>query len=193
MWKLKDFEINGKVVLGPMAGITSSGYREFMAPFGVDVCVTEMVSDMGLIYGNDETSTYIDFQRIDSCLAGVQLFGHDPECIKKATKIVLEKNHDVDFFDINMGCPVPKVVNTGAGSSLMKNPKLCGEIVRAVRSVTNKPVTAKIRLGWDKHSMNYLEVIQELENAGVSMIAIHARTRKELYTGEPHFDLLKDL
>lgn len=193
MWKLKDFEINGKVVMGPMAGITSSGYREFMAPFGVDVCVTEMVSDMGLIYGNEETSTYIDFQRIDNCLTGVQLFGHDPECIKKAAKIVLEKNPNVDFFDINMGCPVPKVVNAGAGSSLMKNPKLCGDMVRAIRSTTNKPVTAKIRLGWDKNSINYLEVIKELEEAGVSMIAIHARTRKELYLGEPHYELLKDL
>ena len=193
MWKIKDFEIKGKVVLGPMAGITSSGYREFMAPFGVDVCVTEMVSDMGLIYGNDETSTYIDFQKIDNCLTGVQIFGHDPNCIKKAAEIVLEKNSNVDFFDINMGCPVPKVVNTGAGSALMKNPKLCGDMVRAIKSVTNKPVTAKIRLGWDKNSINYFDVIKELENAGVDMIAIHARTRKELYLGEPHFDLLKDL
>ena len=193
MWKLKDLEIDGKVVLAPMAGITSSGYRKFMASFGVDVCVTEMVSDMGLIYGNKETKTYIDFEPLPHCLTGVQLFGHEPENIKKAAKIVLEQNPSVDFFDVNMGCPVPKVTNAGAGSSLMKEPKRCGDIIRALKSVSNKPVTAKIRLGWDNNSKNYLEVIKELENAGADMIAIHARTKKELYMGEPHFDLLKDL
>lgn len=193
MWKIKDLEVNGKVVLAPMAGITFSAYREFMSSFGTNLCVTEMVSDMGLIYGNDETATYIDFQRIKDCPTGVQLFGHEPENLKKAAKIALNANSAVDFIDINMGCPVPKVVNTGAGSALMKDPKLCGDIVRAVRSVTNKPITAKIRLGWDNKSINFKEVIEELENAGVSMIAIHARTRKELYLGEPHFNLLKDL
>ena len=192
MWKLKDFEINSKVVLGPMAGITFRSYREFMSRFGFGVCITEMVSDMGLIYGNEETSTYIDFQKGDY-LTGVQLFGHEPENIKKAAEIALKKNNWINFFDINMGCPVPKVTNTGAGSALMKNPKLCGDIVRAIKEVTDRPVTAKIRLGWDNNSINYLEVIKELEEAGVDMIAIHSRTRKELYAGEPHHELLKGL
>ena len=192
MWKLKNLEINSKVVLGPMAGITFRSYREFMSRFGFGVCITEMVSDMGLIYGNEETSTYIDFQKGDY-LTGVQLFGHEPENIKKAAEIALKKNNCIDFFDINMGCPVPKVTNTGAGSALMKNPKLCGDIVRAIKEVTDKPVTAKIRLGWDNNSINFLEVIKELEKAGVDMIAIHSRTRKELYAGEPHHEFLKDL
>lgn len=192
MWKIRDLEINSKVVLGPMAGITFRSYREFMSRFGFGVCITEMVSDMGLIYGNEETSTYIDFQKGDY-LTGVQLFGHEPENIKKAAEIALKKNNWIDFFDINMGCPVPKVTNTGAGSALMKNPKLCGDIVRAIKEVTDKPVTAKIRLGWDNNSINFLEVIKELEEAGVDMIAIHSRTRKELYAGEPHHELLKGL
>lgn len=192
MWKIKNLEINSKVVLGPMAGITFRSYREFMSRFGFGVCITEMVSDMGLIYGNEETSTYIDFQKGDY-LTGVQLFGHEPENIKKAAEIALKKNNCIDFFDINMGCPVPKVTNTGAGSALMKNPKLCGDIVRAIKEVTDKPVTAKIRLGWDNNSINFLEVIKELEKAGVDMIAIHSRTRKELYSGEPHHELLKGL
>ncbi|MCR5505832.1 MAG: tRNA-dihydrouridine synthase family protein [Bacilli bacterium] len=192
MFKLGKFDIEGKVLLAPMAGITNNGYREFMIPFGVDLCVTEMVSDMGLIYGNKETKEYVTFKHSD-CPTGVQLFGHDPECIKKAAEIALNLNPDIDFFDVNMGCPVPKVTNTGAGSALMKNPKLCGDIVRAIKSVTDKPVTAKIRLGWDDKSINYLEVINELEEAGVAMIGIHARTRKELYMGTPHYDLLKDL
>lgn len=192
MLKIGNLEIKGKVMLAPMAGITSSGYRDFMIPFGVDICVTEMVSDMGLIYGNDETSNYIHFQKT-ICPTGVQLFGHDPENIKKAAEIALNANSNIDFFDVNMGCPVPKVTKTGAGSALMQNPKLCGDIVRAIKSITDKPVTAKIRLGWDENNINYLEVIKELENAGVDMIGIHARTRKELYMGSPHFDKLKNL
>ena len=192
MWKLKNFEINSKVVLAPMAGITFKSYREFMSRFGFGVCITEMVSDMGLIYGNEETASYIDFQK-RQYLTGVQLFGHSPETIKKAAEIALNANKCIDFIDVNMGCPVPKVTNTGAGSALMKNPQLCGDIIRAIKEVTDKPVTAKIRLGWDNKTINYLEVIEELEKAGVDMIAIHSRTRKELYGGEPHHDLLKGL
>ena len=192
MWKLGKFEIDSKVVLAPMAGITFKSYREFMANFGFGVCVTEMVSDMGLFYGKEETKTYIDFKR-GKYLTGVQLFGHDPIYIKKAAEIALNMNPDIDFFDVNMGCPVPKVVDSGSGSALMKNPKLCGDIIRALKEVSDKPVTAKIRLGWDSHSINFMDVICELEDAGVDMIAIHSRTKKELYLGEPHHDLLKDL
>lgn len=192
MWIIGNIEINSKVVLAPMAGITFDSYRRFMAKFGYGVAVTEMVSDMGLIYGNEETKSYITFERSDIPI-GVQLFGHDPETFKKAAKIALNLNNHIDFFDVNMGCPVPKVVDTGAGSKLMTNPKLCGDIIRALKEVTDLPITAKIRLGWDNKSINFIDVIEELEDAGVDMIAIHARTKKELYSGEPHYDLLKDL
>ena len=192
MLKIGNLEIKGKVMLAPMAGVTSSGYRDFMIPFGVDICVTEMVSDMGLIYGNDETSNYIHFDKT-ICPTGVQLFGHDPESIKKAAEIALNANPNIDFFDVNMGCPVPKVTKTGAGSALMQNPKLCGDIIRAIKSVTDKPVTAKIRLGWDEKNINYLAVIKELEESGVDLIGIHARTRKELYMGTPHYEMIKNL
>ncbi len=192
MWKLGNYEINSRVVLAPMAGITFASYREFMSEFGFGVCVTEMVSDMGLIYENKETQKYIEFKK-GNYLTGIQLFGHDSETMKQAVLLCLERNPNVDFFDVNMGCPVPKVTDAGSGSSLMKNPKMCGEIIKAMKSVTDKPVTAKIRLGWNHESMNYIEVIEELEKAGVDMIAIHSRTRKELYGGEPHHDMLKDL
>lgn len=190
--KFGNLEIKGKVVLAPMAGYTSVGYREFMIPFGVSFCYTEMVSDMGLIYGNKETETYIDFKK-SIVPTGIQLFGHDPECLAKALLICEEKNSNVDFYDVNMACPVNKVTKTGAGSALLKDPKKCGDIIRKLKSVTNKPISAKIRLGWDNKSINFLEVIHELENAGVDLIAIHARTAKELYTGTPHYELLKDL
>ena len=190
MWKLGNYEIKGKVVLAPMAGITSEGYRKYLNSFGVDICVTEMVSDMGLIYQNKETEGYVKFEK-DNVLTGLQLFGSNPDNLAKACNLALEINPDIDFIDVNMGCPVPKVTKTGAGSHLMLNPKLCGDIIRALKSVTDKPITAKIRLGYNE--VNFKEVIKELENAGVAAIGIHARTRKELYSGLPHFDLLKDL
>ena len=190
MWKLGEFNIKGKVVLAPMAGYTSEGYRKYLNSFGVDICVTEMVSDMGLIYKNKETETYVKFEK-DRSLTGVQLFGSNPENLAKAATLALDLNPNIDFFDINMGCPVPKVTKTGAGSSLMLHPSLCGDIIRAIKKVTDKPVTAKIRLGYNE--VNFKDVIKELEKAGVAAIGIHARTRKELYSGEPHFDLLKDL
>ena len=192
MWKLGNLEINGKVVLAPMAGYTSFGYRSFFTEFGVALTYTEMVSDMGLIYGNKETISYLPMQKEDVPL-GIQLFGSEPENLKKATEIVLEKTKLFDFIDVNMGCPVPKVTKTGAGSALLKDPKKCGDIIRAIKSVYDGPVTAKIRLGWDDKTINFMEVIKELEEAGVAMIAIHARTRKDLYSGEPRFDLIKDL
>ena len=191
MWKIGNIEIDGVVVLGPMAGITSYGYRDFMKPFGVAVSVSEMVSDMGLIYDNENTNKYVVYP--ESHPVGVQLFGHDPENITKAAKLALKLNPNIDFFDINMGCPVPKVVNSGAGSSLLKDPQLCGQIIRRLKEEISIPVTAKIRLGWDEKSINFLEVIEELEKGGVDMIAIHARTRKQMYLGSPNFDLLKDL
>ena len=187
MWKLGKFDIKGKVVLAPMAGYTSEGYRKYLNSFGVDICVTEMVSDMGLIYQNKETESYVRFKK-DNVLTGLQLFGSNPENIAKAAQLALIINQNIDFFDVNMGCPVPKVTKTGAGSSLMLHPKLAGDIIRALKSVTDKPVTAKIRLGYNE--VNFKEVIKELENADVDAIGIHARTRKELYSGEPHWDLI---
>ena len=190
MWKLGNFDIKGKVVLAPMAGITSEGYRKYLNSFGVDICVTEMVSDMGLIYQNKETESYVKFEK-DNVLTGLQLFGSNPENLAKATTLALTINPAIDFIDVNMGCPVPKVTKTGAGSSIMLHPELAGDIIRAIKSVTDKPVTAKIRLGYNE--VNSKDVIKELEKAGVAAIGIHARTRKELYSGTPHYDLLKDL
>ena len=192
MWKLGDLEINGKVILAPMAGFTSSGYRRFMKKFGVDISYSEMVSDMGLIYGNKETFTYLESKEEERPL-GIQLFGSTPENMAKAAKIVEKYTSLFDFFDINAGCPVNKVTKSGAGSSLLKNPSVLADIVRAIKAVTDKPVTVKIRIGWDSKSINFMETIKLLEEAGVDAIAIHARTTKELYYGTPHYELLKDL
>ncbi len=192
MFKIGDLEIKSNVVLAPMAGITSSAYRKFCASFGVGYVVTEMVSDMGLIYGNEETKSYVAFDKLDVPTA-VQLFGNSAENLAKAASICEKMNSNIDFFDINMGCPVPKVTKTGAGSSLMNNPKLCGDIVRSIKEVTHKPVTVKIRLGSGTSKDQFVDVIKEVIKAGVDLIAIHPRSAKEMYAGQPHWDLIKDL
>lgn len=190
MWKIGNIEIKGRVVLAPMAGVTSEGYRKYMNSFGCDLCFTEMVSDMGLIYDNEETIDYIRYQN-DVCPTGVQLFGNNPANLAKAALKCLSIKPDIEFFDINMGCPVNKVVKPGSGSFLMTNPKLAGDIIRAVKEATGLPCTAKIRLGFNE--VNFMDVISELEEAGVDAISIHARTRKDLYYGEPKWEYLKDL
>lgn len=192
MFKIGNIEINNKIVLAPMAGISSFGYRKFMSQFGLGYVVTEMISDMGLIYGNKETSSYLKFDKgdIPTC---VQLFGSDPDNMAKAVKIAESLNPNIDFFDINMGCPVNKVIKTGAGSALLNNPKLCGDIVRAMKKATSKPITVKIRLGVDSKHLTFKEVIKEVSEAGASLVSIHPRTTKELYSGKPHWDLVKNL
>ena len=192
MFKIGNITIQNKVILAPMAGITSFGYRKFYAQFNPGYVVTEMISDMGLIYGNEETKSYLKFNKLN-IPTGVQLFGNCAENLAKAALICENLNPNIDFYDINMGCPVPKVTKTGAGSALMNDPKKCGEIVKAVKEVTHKPVTVKIRLGAGNDKTGYIEVIKEVIKAGVDLIAIHPRTAKEMYGGKPHWDLVKDL
>ena len=192
MFKIGNFIINSKIILAPMAGITSFGYRKFYSAFKPGYMVTEMVSDMGLIYENKETKSYVIFDKCD-IPTGVQLFGNCPENMAKAALICEKLNPNIDFYDINMGCPVPKVTKTGAGSSLMNDPILCGNIVKAIKLVTRKPVTVKIRLGSGNNKEQFLSVIDEVIKAGVDLIAIHPRTAKEMYGGKPHWELVKDL
>lgn len=192
MFKIGNVEIKSKVVLAPMAGVTSLAYRDFMKPFGVGLSVTEMVSDCGLIYENKKTLDYIKTSEGDRPTA-IQLFGNDAETIIKAMEIVEKENPNFDFFDINLGCPVPKVTKAGSGSALLKNPAKLKEMFAKICKNTAKPVTAKIRLGWSDDSINFLENIKALEEAGVAAIGIHARTTSQLYSGKARYELLKDL
>ncbi|MFA7700936.1 MAG: tRNA-dihydrouridine synthase [Bacilli bacterium] len=192
MWKIADLEIKTRIVLGPMAGITSEAYRIFMKPFGVGLSFTEMVSDCGLFYGNENTFSYLPTNNTDRPV-GIQLFGSKIENAQKAIEIIQKANVSFDFIDINLGCPVPKVTKTGAGSSWLKKPQMLEEYVKQIVAFSPKPVTAKIRLGWDEKSINFLSVVESLQNAGVVAITVHARTTKQMYTGKADWKILEGL
>ncbi len=184
-------EIKGHVVLAPMAGVSTLAYREFMKPFGVGLSYSEMVSDCGIDYKNEKTYTYLASSKIDQPF-GIQLFGFAKENTVKAIGLV-EEQAEYDILDINLGCPVYKVTKTGSGSAWLKRPQELYEYMRAIVIASHKPVTAKIRLGWDEDSINVHEVVALLEKAGVAGIAIHARTSKQGYTGAPDFEKIVNL
>ena len=192
MFKIGNVEINGKVVLAPMAGVTSLAYRNFMKPFGVALTVTEMVSDCGLIYDNKKTIDYIKTTEFERPVA-IQLFGSSAETICKAMDVVLKINPNIDMFDINLGCPAPKVTKTGAGSALLRDPKKLEEMFSVICKHSPIPVTAKIRLGWNEENLNFKENISALEKTGIAAIGLHARTTRAGYAGKPRWDLVKNL
>lgn len=191
MWRIGDLSIPGPVVLGPMSGYTFDSYRRFMQPFGADMLVTEMTSCMGIVYGQERTEGYLNFEPVG--ITGVQLFGCKPDAMADAARIALETNPGIRFFDINIGCPVPKVVRNGSGSALMRDPARCGGIVRSIKKAVDVPVTVKMRLGQSLEEINFRDVLEETVSAGADAVTIHARTRKERYTGRPHWDLLEGL
>ena len=192
MFKIGNVEIKGKVVLAPMAGVTSLAYRNFMKPFGVALTVTEMVSDCGLIYDNKKTIEYIKTTEFERPVA-IQLFGSSAETICKAMDVVLRINPNIDMFDINLGCPAPKVTKTGAGSALLRDPEKLRKMFTEICKHSPIPVTAKIRLGWNEENINFRENISALEKAGIAAIGLHARTTRAGYAGKPRWDLVKNL
>ncbi|HOC80264.1 MAG TPA: tRNA dihydrouridine synthase DusB [Bacilli bacterium] len=192
MWKIGNIEIDSRVVLGPMAGITSEAYRKFLKPFGVGVSFTEMVSDCGLFYGNENTFSYLPTKGSDRPV-GIQLFGSKIENTQKAIEIIQKADIFYDFIDLNFGCPVPKVTKTGSGSSWLRKPQELEKYVKQIVDFSHKPVTAKIRLGWNSRSINFKEVVDILERAGVSAITIHARTTEQMYTGKADWNALMGL
>ncbi len=189
--KIGNLEIRGRVVLGPMAGISTLAYREFMKPFGVGLSYTEMVSDCGLDYKNKRTYEYLATSEEDSPV-GIQLFGFSLEHTLPAIEIC-QRHGGYDVLDINLGCPVTKVVKTGAGSAWLKHPQALYEYMSGVVKASQKPVTAKIRLGWDEGSINVFEVASLLEKAGVQALTVHCRTRSQGYSGQADYRAIAGL
>ena len=193
MWQIGDIKFKSKVVLAPMAGYTSLGYREFYKPFGVGYSVTEMISDSGIVFHNQNTIDYLKTSKLDRPVA-IQLFGSNIDTTLKAIDIINnELKIEYDFLDLNFGCPVSKVVNSHAGSYHLKDLDKLYDYVSKIVEHSKKPVTAKIRLGYDNNHINVIDTVDVLTKAGVKAIAIHARTKQEMYSGLPHYEYLKDL
>ena len=192
MVKIGNIEINGKVVLAPMAGICNSAFRKIIKEQGAALIYAEMVSDKAIFYKNNKTKDMLLMEEVERPIAQ-QIFGSDVDTFVEAAKYI-EKEMKPDIIDINMGCPVPKVaVKSQAGSALLKNPSKIKEIVTAVVKSVNCPVTVKIRSGWDKNNINAVEVAKICEEAGASAICIHPRTRSEGYLGHSDWNIIKQV
>lgn len=180
--------LKSHAVLAPMAGVSDRAYRELCVRFGAAYCVSEMVSSKALSFNSKKSEELMEISDLERP-CGIQIFGDDPKCMADAAKHALE--NEPDIIDINMGCPAPKISSNGSGSALMKNPRLCGEIVKAVTAVTDIPVTVKIRKGWDDDSVNAVEVAKICESAGAAAITVHGRTRQQYYKPPVDYDIIK--
>ncbi len=180
--------LKSRAVLAPMAGVSDRAYRELCVRFGAAYCVSEMVSSKALSFNSKKSEELMEISDLERP-CGIQIFGDDPKCMADAAKHALENKPDI--IDINMGCPAPKISSNGSGSALMKNPRLCGEIVKAVTAVTDIPVTVKIRKGWDDDSVNAVEVAKICESAGAAAITVHGRTRQQYYKPPVDYDIIK--
>ena len=187
--KIKNLEFNHIALLAPMAGIADRAFRELCVNHGAAYCVTEMVSSKGLTMGDRKSGELLTIGGERPC--GAQIFGDNPEIMAQAAVKCLDYNPEI--IDINMGCPAPKVAMNGGGSSLLKNPMLAFEITKAVVEAVDVPVTAKIRSGWDEDNIVAVRLAELLEKAGASAIAIHGRTRKQMYSGVVDYGIIADV
>ena len=185
--RLGNLEIQGDLVLAPMAGVTDLAFRTICAELGAAVTVTEMVSSRALIYQDKKSRSLLHKTPIGIC--GAQIFGNDPSVMADGAALALEAS-GADFIDINMGCPMPKIANNGDGSALMKDPEKAARIGEAVVRAVPVPVTVKMRKGWDKGSCNAPELAVMLEQAGAAAIAVHGRTKTMLYSGVADWDCI---
>ena len=186
--KLGTMEIHQPLILAPMAGVTDWAFRNICAGLGAEITVTEMVSSRALVYGDQKSARLL--RKNAGSICGAQIFGNDPQIMAQAARLALEIS-GCDFLDINMGCPMPKVANSGDGCGLMRTPELAGQIVSAVAQAVDVPVTVKCRLGWDKGSINVVDFAQRMEDNGAAMVAVHGRTRSMLYSGVADWDTIR--
>jgi len=188
--KINNKEIKPPIFVAPMAGVTDYPYRQILREMGAKLIYSEMVSSKGLVYGSRKTEELLDYKIKDDGYINIQIFGEETEFIVKALQIV-EKKFNLDFIDLNMGCPAPKVVKTGAGSALMKKPEKVKEILTEMVEIADIPITVKIRSGWDKNSINAVEIAKIAEKAGASLVAVHGRTREQYYSGNVDYEIIK--
>jgi len=188
--KIGNVTLENNLVLAPMAGVTDLPFRVLCKEQGAGLICMEMVSAKGIYYNNKNTEILLTTAEEERPVS-LQLFGSDPQIMSEMAKKIEERPFDI--LDINMGCPVPKVVNNGEGSALMKNPKLVEKIVSQIVKAIQKPVTVKIRKGFDDEHVNAVEIAKIVESAGASAVAVHGRTREQYYSGKADWDIIRQV
>lgn len=186
--KIGNINIENNLILAPMAGVTDFPFRKICREMGCGLLYTEMVSAKAILYKNKNTEPLLETDETEHPIA-VQIFGSDPEIMGDMAK-KLEEERSFDIIDVNMGCPVPKIVNNHEGSALMKEPKLVEQILKNIVSKVNKPVTIKIRKGFDENHINAAEIAKIAEACGVSAVAVHGRTREQYYSGKADYSII---
>lgn len=186
--KIGNIQLENNLSLGPMAGVTDLTFRLICKEKQCGLVYTEMVSAKGICYGDKNTEALLKIEEGEKPVS-LQIFGSDPECMARAAEKLNKQEHAI--LDINMGCPTPKIVKNGDGSALMRDPELAGRIVKAVVGATDRPVTVKIRKGWDETQINAVELAQILEANGAQAIAVHGRTREQFYSGKADWDIIR--
>ena len=190
--QISNVTLENNVFLAPMAGVTDIAFRSLCKEMGCGLVYTEMVSAKALYYESENTKTLMRIAEEEKPVA-CQMFGSDSKIMSYVTEKYFNTNDDICIIDINMGCPAPKIVKNGDGSALMKNPKLAYEIVNEVKKVSLKPVTVKFRMGYDENSINAVEFAKIIESAGADVVAIHGRTRAQMYTGKANWDIIRQV
>ncbi|AOT71089.1 tRNA dihydrouridine synthase DusB [Geosporobacter ferrireducens] len=186
--KIGNIQLENNLSLGPMAGVTDLTFRLICKEKQCGLVYTEMVSAKGICYEDKNTESLLKIEEQEKPVS-LQIFGSEPEFMARAAEKLNRQNHAI--LDINMGCPTPKIVKNGDGSALMKNPELAGRIVKAVVEATDRPVTVKIRKGWDEAHVNAVELAQIVEESGAKAIAVHGRTREQFYSGKADWDIIR--
>lgn len=187
-WKIGSVEIDNPFVLAPMAGVTDLPFRKLCKEQGAGLICTEMVSAKAISFHNKNTEALMEIDPFEHPVS-LQLFGSEPELMAEVAKSIEDRPFEI--LDINMGCPVPKVVNNGEGSALLKEPKLIGKIIKAVSGAVRKPVTAKMRIGFEGYPVDPVEIAKIMEDSGAAAIAVHGRTRQQYYSGQADWDTIR--
>lgn len=189
-WKIGKIQMENPFVLAPMAGVTDLPFRKLCKEQGAGLICTEMVSAKAISFHNKNTEALMEMDPSEHPVS-LQLFGSEPELMAEVAKSIEERPFEI--LDINMGCPVPKVVNNGEGSALLKNPKLIGKIIKAVSGAIRKPVTAKMRIGFEGYPVDPVEIAKIMEDSGAAAIAVHGRTRQQYYSGHADWDTIRKI
>ena len=187
-WKIGNVEIENPFVLAPMAGVTDLAFRRLCKEQGAGLICMEMISAKAISYHNKNTKALMEIDPVEHPIS-MQLFGNEPELMAQVAASIEEQPFDI--LDINMGCPVPKVVNNGEGSALLKDPERISQIIKSIVAAIHKPVTAKIRIGFEKEAVDLAEIAKRIEDAGASAIAVHGRTREQYYSGQANWDAIR--